>query len=103
MKPELDRREFLKASAMAGVAGNMSFGLLASAGPGQDSAAWISALVVGRVANSPSNSIRNAESEKPGTSRWSASRGATIRFFSPSRSTWAPQYLVLYSTSRLAW
>ena len=64
MKPELNRREFLKASAMAGVAGNIGAGLLASTGPGQDSAAWISSLIVGRVANSPSNSIRNAENEK---------------------------------------
>jgi len=64
MKSELNRREFLKASAMAGVAGNVSAGLFASTGPGQDPAAWISSLIVGRVADSPSNSIRSAENEK---------------------------------------
>jgi len=64
MNLKLNRREFLKASALAGVVGNGSFGLFASTEPGQDSAAWISSLIVERAAKSPSNSIRNPENEK---------------------------------------
>ena len=65
MKLELNRREFLKVSALAGVAGNMNVNLFASASPQPDNpAAWISSLIVDSVAKSPSNSIRNAEKEK---------------------------------------
>lgn len=64
MKTKLDRREFLKASALAGVAGKMSFDLFAAPEADQDPAAWIRSLIVERVANSPANSIRNAENEK---------------------------------------
>lgn len=64
MKTGLDRREFLKASALVGVAGRMKIDLFAATGPDRDPAAWIRSLIVERVANSPANSIRNAENEK---------------------------------------
>ena len=58
MQLELNRREFIKISALAGIA-------IVPPNPQQDDpAAWISCLVSGYVASSPSNSIRNAEKEK---------------------------------------
>jgi epoxyqueuosine reductase len=65
MKLELNRREFLKASAQGVAAAGLTGSAFAEDAPGKEiSAASITSLIVDYVAKSPSNAIRNAENEK---------------------------------------
>jgi epoxyqueuosine reductase len=65
MKPELNRREFLRVSAQGVAAAGLTVSVLsAQSSQKENPASWITSLIIDYVAKSPSNSIRNAENEK---------------------------------------
>ena len=71
MKLDLNRRQFIKTSAQGAAAAGLvelaeTFNLpaFANAPQQENPAAWVSSLITDYVANSPSNSIKNAANEK---------------------------------------